>query len=68
MTITNTDNGSSKFDKPYLNHKEAAEYLGVSPATLYGWVYKGQITPLKAGGLNRYRAADLDAFLEKAAA
>ncbi len=49
----------------YLTHEEAAAYLRVSSFTLYGWVSKGRINPLKAGTLSRYRKADLDAFLEE---
>ncbi|MEV4270587.1 MULTISPECIES: helix-turn-helix transcriptional regulator [Micromonospora] len=44
---------------------EVAEYLGVSPQTLYNWRHKG-IGPKsrKVGGLVKYRLADVDAWLE----
>ncbi len=54
-----------KFNKPYLSHKEAASYLGLKESSLYGLVSKGKIIPFKAGGLNKYRARDLDRFLEE---
>ena len=40
-------------------------YLGVKVSSLYSLVSKGRIIPLKAGILNKYRAADLDAFLKE---
>jgi excisionase family DNA binding protein len=49
----------------YLTHEEAAAYLRVSSCTLYCWVSKGRIIPLKAGTRSLYRKADLDAFLEE---
>jgi excisionase family DNA binding protein len=35
--------------KKRLSVKELADYLGVAPKTIYGWVYKGLITPEKIG-------------------
>ncbi|MHB9073948.1 MAG: helix-turn-helix domain-containing protein [Desulfobaccales bacterium] len=48
-----------------FTHKEAAAFLRCSSPTLYGWVSKGMITPLKAGNLNLYRKSDLIRFLEE---
>jgi excisionase family DNA binding protein len=47
-----------------LSHKEAAAYLGIEESTLYGWVSQRKITVVKVGRLNKYRLADLDAYLE----
>lgn len=54
--------GSDKF----FNVKEAAEYLGLAPQTLYNWSVKCKgPTYVRFGTAKRYRKADLDAFAEK---
>jgi excisionase family DNA binding protein len=35
--------------KKRLSVKELADYLGVAPKTIYGWVYKGLIQPERVG-------------------
>ena len=52
--------GSSK---DLMNAKEAAEYLRVSPGTLYNWVSQGRLRPGRAGNRLRFRREDLDRFL-----
>ena len=49
-----------------MNRIEAADYLGVSPATLAAWQVNGKkkVPHLKLGKRVRYRAADLDRFIE----
>jgi excisionase family DNA binding protein len=53
--------------KRWLSTKEAAEYVGFSTATLYGWRYgRGDIKgprSFKVGGQLRYRIEDLDEWL-----
>ena len=49
----------------YLNNKQAAEYLGLSPRTLDRYRVKGSgPVYLKFGGRVRYLAADLEAWAE----
>jgi len=52
-------------DDELFTHKEAAAFLRCSSASVYCWVSRGIITPLKAGNLNLYRKADLIRFLEE---
>ncbi len=47
-----------------LSTQEAAQYLGLAPATLSKWrVYRTGPRFLKLGRSVRYRRADLDAYL-----
>ncbi|WP_430232290.1 helix-turn-helix domain-containing protein [Nitrosomonas communis] len=50
---------------PLLTRQEAADYLGVSPATLSKWACeKTQALPyVKVGRLVRYRIEDLEAYI-----
>ena len=48
-----------------LTRPEAAEYLGVSPATLVEWAYRNKGPRYsKIGRHVRYRLADLEQFLD----
>lgn len=48
--------------------EETAEYLGVPLATLYQWRYRHTGPPsLKVGRHLRYRASDLEAWLDRQA-
>ena len=51
-----------------LNITEAAKHCGVSPTTFYRWRKRNknlQDIELTAGGVVRFRAEDLDKFLER---
>jgi excisionase family DNA binding protein len=48
--------------KKLLNLQEAAEYLGVSKLTIYGWTSKGKIPYRKIGRLLRFDSVDLEAW------
>ena len=49
----------------FLNVGQAAEYLGVSPASLRNWSDQGRLPVYRTpGGQRRYRLADLDAFID----
>ena len=41
----------------------AAEYLGVSRATVERLVYRGELPIVKVGGSTRYDVADLDGYI-----
>lgn len=54
--------------KKLLNQDQAAEVLGVSPRTLESWRYNGGGPRFyKLGQAVRYRAEDLDAWIEAGA-
>lgn len=46
----------------YLNIKEAADYLGISPHTLYKLVERSEVPAAKIGGSWRLSSAALDEF------
>jgi len=44
----------------------AAQALGISVTTLYGWERAGRIEPVRASsGLRRYKAADVEALADQ---
>src|SRR3982750_569949 len=51
----------------YLNVKEAAAYLGASPATLRNWDRAGKLTPCRhpVNGYRLYRKEDLERILRQ---
>ena len=49
---------------PYLNIKEAADYLGISPHTLYKLVERREVPAAKVGGSWRLNRSALDEFLQ----
>ena len=44
-----SENRIAEKAKKRLSVKELADYLGVAPKTIYGWVYKGIIEPERVG-------------------
>jgi excisionase family DNA binding protein len=49
----------------FLNVGQAAEYLGVSAASLRNWSDQGRLPVYRTpGGQRRYRLNDLDEFLD----
>jgi len=54
----------SESGNPYLNTREAAGYLGISPRTLEKWRVVGGGPPFRVVGARavRYARLDLDAF------
>ena len=51
--------------KHFMNVGQAAEYLGVSAASLRNWSDQGKVPVYRTpGGQRRYRVADLDRFIE----
>lgn len=47
---------------PYLTVDEAAAYLRLKPATIYGMVHERRLTHRKHGGRLVFEKADLDAW------
>lgn len=54
---------SLKTEERILSHKEAAEYLRLSPKALYNLCSQGKVPYLKFGRRNRFRFNDLKAFI-----
>jgi excisionase family DNA binding protein len=54
----------------YLTVKEAAAFLGTSPATLRNWDRAGKLTPCRhpVNGYRLYRKEDLEQVLDRAEA
>lgn len=51
---------------PFLTESEAASFLGLAPATLARWRWRGDRGPRfrKFGGAVRYASADLQAYAD----
>ena len=47
-----------------LTVKEAAQYLGLKPQTLYLWVSRRRIVFVKIGRLVRFREKDLEEYVD----
>jgi excisionase family DNA binding protein len=62
LLATETQRTTATDDRP-LTVKEAANFLGVSPQTVYLWVERKQIPHLRVMGRNiRFLKSDLDSF------
>ncbi len=49
----------------WINIDEAAEYLGVKPATIRDWIRKGKDVPAhKIGKLWKFKRTELDAWVQ----
>lgn len=48
-----------------MNVKEASEYLGVSPDTLYRYVYQDKIPAFKLGNRWKFKKTILDRWIER---
>jgi excisionase family DNA binding protein len=46
-----------------INVNDAAQFLAVSPSTLYGWVWQRRIPFVKVGRAVRFDMADLERFV-----
>ena len=47
-----------------MNIKEAARYLGTTPATLYGRIWRREVPFVKLGRSVRFDVRDLEALIE----
>lgn len=54
-----------ELERTWLSPQEAAEYLGVSRATIYRWVKGGKLTIHKMGKVARIKKQDLDRLMEE---
>ena len=48
----------------WLNTKEAARRLGITPRTLYRFVDSGDLAAYRFGRVLRLKKADIDAYIE----
>ena len=48
-----------------MNIREASQYLGVSPDTLYRYVYEDQIPAFKLGNRWKFKKTVLDRWMEQ---
>lgn len=54
------------FMSKFLSRKEAAEYLGVHPRTIYKWEAAGLLSPsLKVNNRPRYLIEDLEQIIKR---
>jgi len=49
----------------FLNVREASQYLGVKPPSLYAMVEKKEIPHYRIGRLIKFKKVDLDAFMQE---
>lgn len=52
-------------EKRLLNIKEAAEYLGVSPKTLYNWISEKKVPYVKVGYSVKFDLKRIDELIQK---
>ena len=51
-----------------MNIRQASQYLGVSPDTLYKYVYEEKIPAFKLGNRWKFKKTILDAWMERKSA
>ncbi|MCX5696395.1 MAG: helix-turn-helix domain-containing protein [Candidatus Omnitrophica bacterium] len=52
-------------EKPIMNLKEVAQYLGLSQMSIYRYIKQGKIPASRVGGVWRFRKEKLIAWLER---
>jgi len=52
-------------NKPIMNLKEVAQYLGLSQMSIYRYIKQRKIPASRVGGVWRFRKEKIDAWLEK---
>lgn len=50
--------------KPYVSVKEAADYLGVSPKTIYNLIYRQELPCVRVGRAVRISAGDIGRYVD----
>lgn len=54
--------------KEVMNIREASQYLGITPDTLYKYVYSDRIPAFKLGNRWRFKKTILDTWMERKSA
>ena len=57
--------GAVMAERDIMTVKEAAEYLGIKPSTLYKYIKQGVIPAFKIGSLWRFKKSALDRWISK---
>ena len=52
-------------NKPIMNLKEVAQYLGLSQMSIYRYIKQRKIPASRVGGVWRFRKEKIDAWLER---
>lgn len=52
-------------NQPLLSVKDVMKHLNVSRRTIYYWIDKGMLKPVRLGGVYRFHPEDMDILLEK---
>lgn len=52
-------------DRPFLTIPEAAEYLHVSPRSVYRWLRSGHLRCFRLGNTTRIARRDLEQFVQR---
>jgi excisionase family DNA binding protein len=52
-------------NKETVNHREAAEALGIVPRTLNRWIADGTLTPTRVASRNRFKSKDLQKVINQ---
>ncbi len=58
-------NGSMAESREVMNIRQASQYLGVSPDTLYKYVYEEKIPAFKLGNRWKFKKSKLDEWMEE---
>jgi len=61
-------NGSMDESREVMNIRQASQYLGVSPDTLYKYVYEEKIPAFKLGNRWKFKKSKLDEWMEEKSA
>ena len=57
--------GGGMESREVMNIREASHYLGVSPDTLYRYIYEDQIPAFKLGNRWKFKKTILDRWMER---
>ena len=60
-----TENKIDSVDTKWYSVQEAADYLGVSQATIFRWMKEGTLSYYKMGGATRFSREGLEVLFEK---
>ena len=65
MTSAERASESMAESREVMNIRQASQYLGVSPDTLYKYVYEEKIPAFKLGNRWRFKKSKLDQWMEE---
>ena len=65
MDVVEKARGTMADSREVMNIRQASQYLGVSPDTLYKYVYEEKIPAFKLGNRWRFKKSRLDQWMEE---